>query len=715
LHDGAPNLGTSWTLDAYQQNLLVLHSLKLATMFLMPNGIFVTKVFRSQDYNSLLWVFQQLFEHVEATKPSSSRQVSAEIFVVCRNYKAPKKIDPKLLDPKHVFKDVDEALGELQAKEKTNATLNDLLHPEKKKRNRSGYTEGDYTLYHPCSLTDFIETKDAVSVLARSTEIVVSGKKLLDLPGSETVVTKADGPHDQYHAHVDDSVKPLLADLKVLGKKDFRDLLRWRDQVRRAVGLEKAKSKVEIVEAEPMEVDPLEELEELSHAAQANLKAAAKLSLARKKRHLLRLSRRAAFTTPADIGIEASEQGVGGIDDASDGLFRLTNLQAGSTSESEQSESESDGDYDEKRADDLDLLYSNYLDRKQSVTTHVEGETDAYRLNREQIAQLSKDELVKRGLDKHERYEAWYGIEDEVARLRSQKADSDSDSDSSMSDPEPELEEEEQELSTRAQRFFDNPLFQNLPQSDSDDDIKTMNKMTRKDRRNLAHKTREQYAGAAEPTASSFETVPAPKEDSNDDFMLDTPQAIAMAQQLVNGEKSRSAAQRDLVDDSFHRYSGPKNENLPSWFMDDERRHRQAPQAPLTKEAVQLLKSRLRAISAAPIKKVAEAKARKRLRAMQKLKKVQEQMGKIWDDDDAGTTELAKAREMQKLQRRAMRGKALAAQKEKPKLVVAKGGAKGTKGRPKGVKGRFKMVDGRMKKDQRAVKANAKRSKGKRR
>jgi AdoMet-dependent rRNA methyltransferase SPB1 len=173
------------------------------------------------------------------------------------------------------------------------------------------------------------------------------------------------------------------------------------------------------------------------------------------------------------------------------------------------------------------------------------------------------------------------------------------------------------------------------------------------------------------------------------EYSLVTPEAVTLALQLVNREKTKT----QLIDDGFNRYSLNSKEGLPAWFLDDEAKYYR-PNIPITKGAVAALREKQRALDARPIKKVAEAKARKKYKAQQRLTKAMKKAEGINATTDM--TEREKAQQIEKLLRKGM---STAKTKKDIKVVVAKGPHKGLKGRPKGVKGRYVMVDSRMKKE----------------
>ena len=168
LCDGAPNVGGAWQTEAYTQSWLALEALKMATDVLAPKGTFITKVFRSKDYSALMYAFNQLFTKVEATKPAASRNASAEIFVVCLGYKAPSRIDPRLLDAKHLFQDVAEA-----PKQGGPDAL--LKGQVKARRNREGYAEGLSTTHKALSAAAFVASDKPVDLLGQYTAIALEG------------------------------------------------------------------------------------------------------------------------------------------------------------------------------------------------------------------------------------------------------------------------------------------------------------------------------------------------------------------------------------------------------------------------------------------------------------------------------------------------------------------------------------------------------------
>jgi len=115
---------------------------------------------------------------------------------------------------------------------------------------------------------------------------------------------------------------------------------------------------------------------------------------------------------------------------------------------------------------------------------------------------------------------------------------------------------------------------------------------------------------------------------------------------------------------------------------------------PVTKEAIAALRAKQRALDARPIKKIAEAKARKKMRASRQIEKAMKKAEGI--NEMTELTEKEKAAQIAKV---VNKGFGKGAKKKETKLVVAKGPHKGLKGRPKGVKGHYKMVDARMRKE----------------
>ncbi|KAL6248569.1 AdoMet-dependent rRNA methyltransferase spb1 [Rhinocladiella similis] len=715
LHDGAPNVGVAWVQDAFSQAELTLQSMKLATEFLKEGGTFVTKVFRSKDYNALLWVFKQLFTSVEATKPPSSRNVSAEIFVVCRGFKAPKRMDPKFLDPKHVFAEVQEPTPNNEAK---------VFNPEKKKRKREGYEEGDWTQHKEVPVTDFIHTTDPIAILGSVNKLSFDQSPNGDL----AMVTLDRLPETTAE------VRRCCEDLKVLGKKEFRTLLRWRLKVRDIFGMSaKAKKQQqteqeegeEVAEVEPMdeELKIQEELQRLKDQDSKEKRKTRRKENERRQKEIVRMQMH--MTTPHDIGLEQNGPlGEGAMfnlksaDRAQEATGVATREMSDSEAlESETSEDESENDDSDEEGDrleeELDTLYNSFRERRE--------QSDAKARAKRARKEKETDE--------------WAGLSDDEAN-----GDVTTDGESEVEESSMRTIPKSEGLSTKAAMFFDQDIFQDLGIEEDEEDkdsaieledessdqakraqsqTKQKDSVTEQGSKPLKSALKKTQKSAPQPadaeSESESESLPVQKSKISQqqrpedpllpngqlDIDIITAEAMTLAQSLA----TRRTKPSDLIDDSFNKYSFRDVDGLPEWFIDDEGQHSK-PQRPITAGAAAAIKEKLRALNARPIKKVLEAKGRKKMRAAQRLEKLRKKSALLLDDE--GMSEKDKAAGIARMMARAAKK---GRPKEKVKLVVARGGNKGIAGRPRGVKGKYKIVDARLKKDARAEKRLKKRMK----
>ncbi|XP_036123549.1 pre-rRNA 2'-O-ribose RNA methyltransferase FTSJ3 [Molossus molossus] len=726
LNDGAPNVGASWVHDAYSQAHLTLMALRLACDFLARGGCFITKVFRSRDYQPLLWIFQQLFRHVQATKPQASRHESAEIFVVCQGFLAPDKVDSKFFDPKFAFKEV-----EVQAK-----TITELV--TKKKPKAEGYPEGDLTLYYRTSVTDFLRAANPVDFLSKASEITLDDEELAQHPATT------------------EEIRVCCQDIKVLGRKELRSLLNWRTKLRRYVakklkeqakaldislssGEEEEGDEEESPAGTKKQLSKEEEEEEQLNRTLAEMKAQEVAELKRKKKKLLREQRKQRER----VELKMDLPGVSIADEGETGMFSLRTIRGHQVLEEV-----TQGDMSA-----ADMLLSD-LPRDDIYVSDGEGDDDSSLdsdLDPEELAGVRGPQSLK-----------------DQKRVRFAKAEDDKEEDEEENPLLVPLEEKAVLQEEQASLWFSKDGFSGI-EDDADEALEISQaqllyesrrkgqsqpppppppppppsglKMERKPEcQDMAPKEAEPPSGTEAAAGSSggerddssdsdsssseedeswephhgkkrsrgpksdddgFEVVPI--EDPVKHRILD-PEGLALGAVIASSKK----AKRDLIDNSFSRYTFNEDEGeLPEWFVQEEKQHR-IRQLPVDKKEVEHYRKRWREINARPIKKVAEAKARKKRRMLKKLEQTKKKAEAVVNTVDISERE--KVAQLRSLYKKAGLGK----EKRQVTYVVAKKGVGRKVRRPAGVRGHFKVVDSRMKKDQRAQQRKEQKKKNRR-
>ncbi|KAG9772035.1 hypothetical protein KCU75_g7529, partial [Aureobasidium melanogenum] len=647
---------------------------------------------------------------------------------------------PRFLDPQYAFAEVKDAVPNNEAK---------VFNPEVKKRKREGYDEGDWTQYHEVPVSEFIQTTDPIAILG----------------GMNKLTFNQSGNGDIALATIDklpettEEVRICCNDLKVLGKKEFRLLLKWRLQVRERFGFTtkstdhkkatdaekkdaEAADDEEAAEVESMdeEMKLQEELQMMKDMQSKDKRKLRRKENEKKQKEIVRLQMN--MTTPMEIGME--QAGPNG----EDAMFQLKAVdKAGLTGKLQKGKMQVIP-VTEKKNDEFDLEFTD-----DELGDGLEGELDMM-YNQYQEKREARDAKMRAKKARKERNEEgeFEGFSND------EEADSDDDGPAIEYDSDSEDDEEPGQLVTdldnsaapangltrRAANFFDQDLFKDIDGLDdleAEEPVKDLDSGIEMDSSSAspplkAEKPTAKPTKAEKPVKEKKEKakkskIPTPAElaaeeaayetDSSDDGGFEIVKntqsqwdkdedaiplkngrpnidiITAEAMTLAHQLATGQKTKHDLLDDNFNKYSLRDVDGLPDWFLDDETKNSK-PHRPITKEAAAAIKEKMRAFNARPIKKVREAKARKQLHAAQKLEKLKKKSALLAESEDV--SEKDKASNIAKIMARAGKAK-----KRKPvQVVVAGKGKHRGAGRPGGVKGKYKMVDARLKKDVRAEK-----------
>uniref|UniRef100_A0A0D3GAY2 rRNA methyltransferase n=1 Tax=Oryza barthii TaxID=65489 RepID=A0A0D3GAY2_9ORYZ len=666
LHDGSPNVGGAWAQEATAQSSLVIDAVRLATMFLAPKGAFITKVFRSQDYNAIMYCLKQLFEKVEVTKPTASRSTSAEIYIICLRYKAPAKIQPELLDIKHLF------------------SVRDPLKPDRQKRNRDGYEEGNTTLRKVGLASDFIWSE---------------GQTPLEFLGSFNAIS-FDDPASlpiKNHELTTDEIKALCEDLYVLDKNSFKHILKWRIRIRKALSSSEVTKKTDdtAVEVNVKDDDQLlQEMEELTSVIDRKKKREKKRQSKRRAKDKARKATGMQIDATGDNygdpdlfsisaikggkELQAIESAELNVEDAQ-GDSENEDIQTREYSDEEMDSDEEQQRYDAQLEEMLDEAYERYVTKKG-------GEVKQERKRAKRVNTDADEELLEGGEDDGDDVDMDQGSDEEQ----------DQETNPLLLSLDAEKPTKEQMM----EQWFSQDVFTEagtgvVEQSDSEDEREQLTRIAKK---KADSGKKEKPAKAKRLQQDDFEIVPAEPVRTEDDSSSSSDESDELDEDLDDDTKAevlayakkmlRKKQREQILDDAYNKYMFD-DEGLPKWFAEDEKRHNQ-PMKPVTKEEVAAMRAQFKEIDARPAKKVAEAKARKKRVAMKKLDKARQKADAIADQNDIN--EQSKRKMIDRIYKKAI------PKKPQKEYVVAKKGVQVRAG-----KGKI-LVDKRMKKDKRASK-----------
>lgn len=138
---------------------------------------------------------------------------------------------------------------------------------------------------------DFVKSQDPIAFLGSSNQLVFESDESKELLKRESTT---------------EDIKINCEDLKVLGKREFKTLLKWRAEIREEYKLDKKEEakQVEVQEEDEMDEDEKlqAELENLSAEEQARRKRERRRANERKMKNIYRMQMN--MLTPSDIGTE---------------------------------------------------------------------------------------------------------------------------------------------------------------------------------------------------------------------------------------------------------------------------------------------------------------------------------------------------------------------------------------------------------------------------